>query len=179
MACLTRGYRSPISASSWEAFAMVERGGPAGIPPASSSASRVVTTKYANGGSPIPIARWAEARLIIAEASLGAEAVTIINDLHSRAGIPPTFASTDNNVILGQVIEERRRELFLESHQLNDKIRFNAVAQSLGLTPAALNPNLPWTPATGQLYKNTLVPYGTNTCFPFPTMERQASRSGE
>jgi len=133
----------------------------------------VVSNKYASGASPIPIARWAEARLIIAEAVLGAEAVAIINDLHTRAGVPATVASTDNNVILGQVIEERRRELFLESHHLNDKLRFIAQAATLGLTPAALNPNLPFSPATGQLYKNTLVPYGTNTCFPFPTMERQ------
>jgi hypothetical protein len=139
----------------------------------------VVTTKYPTGASPIPIARWAEAQLIIAEASLGAEAVAIINDLHTRAGIPATFASTDNTVILGQVIEERRRELFLESHQLNDKLRFAAIAQTMGITPAALNPNLPFTPATGQFYKNSLVPYGTNTCFPFPTIERPGTTNAQ
>src|SRR5207249_1192020 len=123
---------------------------------------RVMQIKYPAGNSPIPIARWAEARLIIAESVLGPEAVQIINDLHSRAGIPATFASGDNRVILGQIIEERRRELFLESQQLNDKLRYTAMAATMGISPAALNPNLPLTPAAGELYKTSLTPYGTN-----------------
>jgi len=133
---------------------------------------RVVADKYPTASSPIPIARWAEAQLIIAETILGAEAVRIINDLHSRAGIPATFASSDNVQILGQVIEERRRELFLESQQLNDKIRFAAIAQSMGIAPGNLNRNLQFTPAGGQRYKNTQLTYGTNTCFPFPSLDR-------
>src|SRR5205823_9360479 len=50
-------------------------------------------TKYAAIGSPIPIARTAEAQLIVAEADNAAgntaSAVNIINALHAKANIPP------------------------------------------------------------------------------------------
>lgn len=116
----------------------------------------VYQTKYPLRNSPMPLARHVEARLIIAEVRGGQTAVGIINELHAAAGLPP-FASTDEAEIRAHVIQERARELFIESHHLNDKIRFG----------------LPFTPAAGTPYKITGGgTYGSATCFPLPDEER-------
>jgi hypothetical protein len=110
--------------------------------------------------SPIAIAKWAEAQLILAEAKIAADdldgAVDIINGLHDRAGIPRyngTGATTDQ--VRAQLIEERRRELFLEGHRLGDIRRYN----------------LPLDPAPGSPYVNGGT-YGDQRCFPLPDVER-------
>jgi len=110
--------------------------------------------KYAALGSNIPIARWEEAQLIMAEIQGGQAAVTAINRLRTRAGLP-LFSSTDEAGIRAQVIEERRRELFLEGHRLNDMIRFNIPFPS-GVTHK------------GQAYGNA-------TCIPLPDAERASN----
>lgn len=107
----------------------------------------------------IPLATWEEAQLIIAEVEGGAQAVTIINRLHERAGLPP-FASTDEEEIRAHVLEERRRELFLESHRVGDVVRLRQA-----LAPAA------GTPFTGSLGGS----YGGATCLPLPDVERDAN----
>jgi hypothetical protein len=115
----------------------------------------VTAIKYSATTSPIAMAKWSEAQLIVAEVKGGQAAVNIINALHSNAGLPP-FASTDPTAIHDQVIQERERELFLEGQHLNDKIRFG----------------LPFLPATGTAYWAGLT-YGTMTCFPYPDAESQ------
>ncbi len=130
-------------------------------------------SKYPSQDSPIPIARYAEAQLIIAEVQLGQNAVDIINTFHVAAGLPD-FAPNDVNddvEILGHVIEERRRELFLESQHLYDKIRFTAYAQQNGMSPDQLNANLPFTPAAGTPFPHGGT-YGTMTCLPPPLVEK-------
>jgi len=122
----------------------------------------VQQTKYPLRDSPLPLARYAEAQLIIAEVQGGQNAVNIINALHTAAQLP-AFASTDATAIRNQVIQERQRELFLESHHLGDKIRFN----------------LPYTPAAGAPYKLTGGgTYGSATCFPYPDEERLNNPNG-
>jgi hypothetical protein len=79
--------------------------------------------KYANEAAPIRLASYVEAQLIIAEVEGGQTAVDVINALHTAAGIPP-FESTDPAVIAAQVIEERRREFFLEGRRYGDLARF-------------------------------------------------------
>jgi len=111
-------------------------------------------TKYGSEAASIPLATWEEAQLILAEVAGGQTAVGIINGLHSRAGLPP-FTSTDAQVIAAQVREERRRELFLESHRINDFIRFS----------------LPLSPPAGAPYPRGGV-YGSTTCLPLPDRER-------
>lgn len=105
---------------------------------------------YTDAGSPIPIATWDEAQLIIAESKGGQEAVDAINRLRDKAGLPE-FESNDSQEIRDQIIEERRRELWLQSHRLNDKLRFD----------------LPF--ATGTNHKGQ--PYGSTTCLPLPDAE--------
>lgn len=107
--------------------------------------------KYSAVSTPIPIARYEEAQLIIAEVQGGQAAVDIINALHVKNGLP-TFSSTDANVIAAQVKEERRRELFLEGQRLNDMRRFGIAF------PGGPHPYEGWA-------------HGTYTCWPLPTVE--------
>jgi hypothetical protein len=126
---------------------------------------RWTQTKYPAVGSSLPVARWAEAQLIIAEAEGGQTAVDIINDLHARAGLPPydpvvhtTPGPSDE--ITNHIIQERQRELFLESHHLGDLRRYN-----LPLRPAP-DEVYPW---TGGGF------YGDVRCFPVPFSERASN----
>lgn len=117
-----------------------------------------VQTKYASSASPIPIASYKEAQLIIAEASGGQTAVNIINNFRTARGLP-TFASTDQTAIANEVTETRRRELFLEGQHLYDVRRLN----------------LPLDPAAGIPYSTVYLKggnYGTARCFPLPDVER-------
>ena len=114
--------------------------------------TRVFTqTKYRQDGDPIPIATWAEAQLIIAEAEGGQSAVNAINAVRATWNLPQ-FSSTDPVAIDAQVREERRRELYLEGHRINDLLRFD----------------LPF--PTGNTHKG--VAMGDTQCLPLPDVER-------
>lgn len=117
-----------------------------------------VPAKYSAFESPIPVARWEEAQLILAETAVAggdvAGAVGIINTLHATAGIPPYGGGTPDEV-MSQVIEERSRELFLEGQRLGDIIRYG-----LPLFPAAGTPFY----LGGE--------FGTQVCYPLPAVER-------
>lgn len=141
--------------------------------PGQDGAPRWTQNKYPSQGSSIPLARYEEAQLIIAEVQLGQNAVDIINRLHAAAGLPDFVPNdvNDDAEILGHVIEERRRELFLESHHLYDKIRFIEYATQNGIAPDQLNPSLPFTPAAGEPFRKGGT-YGTTTCLPLPLAEK-------
>jgi hypothetical protein len=115
--------------------------------------------KYPTIDTPIPVARWEEAQLILAEADVAAGdvsgAVDIINTLHTNAGIPAYGGGTPAEV-QNQIIDERSRELFLEGQRLGDMIRYG-----LPLFPAAGTPF----PVAGGVF-------GTQVCFPLPNVER-------
>jgi hypothetical protein len=118
-----------------------------------------VQNKYTALTSPIPIATWREALLIRAEAAAtagnAAAAVGFINQLRTAASLP-TYAATDAAAVRAQIPEERRRELFVESHRLYDTIRFN----------------VPLTPAPGAPFPVGGGTYGNNKCLPLPDIER-------
>ncbi|MFC1639548.1 RagB/SusD family nutrient uptake outer membrane protein [Gemmatimonadota bacterium] len=114
--------------------------------------------KYPSREAPIPIARYEEARLIIAEVEGGQIAVDIINALHAAVGLPPYDPDTDGS-ILDQVILERERELFLESHHLYDIRRFEKALS----------------PPSGTPYQETGLKsgtYGSTVCLPLPLLEK-------
>lgn len=114
-----------------------------------------VQTKYTSFSSPIPIAKYEEAQLILAEAEGGQAAVAIINGLRDEVGLPH-FQSTDPQAIMNQVIDERRKVLFVEGQRQYDIERFN----------------LPQVPAPGTAYPVKGGTYGNTTCFPLPNVER-------
>ncbi|MDB4878334.1 MAG: hypothetical protein JWM41_4780 [Gemmatimonadetes bacterium] len=130
------------------------------------------TNKHTSRSFPLILASFKEARLIIAEASARtndlARARTLINAMHTEAVIPGYDApGTDNqDQVITQVIEERRRELFTEGgHRFNDQLRFRGTKY-----------NIPFKGEPGSIHPNgvdaTNLPYGTTTCFPLPTVER-------
>jgi hypothetical protein len=130
----------------------------AGIPSQDNATESFQPAKYPSLDSPIPVARWEEAQLILAEANVAGGdvggAVTIINTLHANAGIPPYGGGTADEV-MNQIVEERSRELFLEGQRLGDIIRYG----------------LPLFPAPGTPFVGGGV-YGTQVCFPLPAAER-------
>lgn len=109
-----------------------------------------VQMRFPNLDSPVPIASWNEAQLIIAEAAGGQVAVAAINRLRDHWGLP-NFASNDGAEIAAQIIEERRRELFLQGHRLSDHLRFglpfNSGANHKGVAYAEEFTCLPLPPA--------------------------------
>lgn len=139
----------------------------AGIVGADETTPMFLPAKYTAFESPIRMASWEEAQLILAEAAVAGGdvdgAVSIINTLHANAGLPPYAGGTPEEV-MNQVIEERRRELFLEGHRLGDIIRYG-----LPLFPA---PGAPFSTGAG-----TSGVYGTQVCFPLPAVERNNNPS--
>jgi hypothetical protein len=117
------------------------------------------TTKYPTIASPIPIASGDEAILIAAEADVEtnniASAVAGINKLRTKAALPAYTGGTQAEV-RAQVIDERRRELFLEGQRFGDIIRFS----------------IPQTPAAGTPFPVKGGVYGNQICFPLPDIER-------
>ncbi|MGH7498296.1 MAG: RagB/SusD family nutrient uptake outer membrane protein [Gemmatimonadales bacterium] len=133
-----------------------------GIPGRDGQTPLWVQNKYPALSTPIPIARWAEAQLILAEtdwrAGNDAGAVDIINVLHARTNPPlPPFASTDHAEIWNQILYERSAELFQESQQLGDIRRLG----------------LPLFPAPGTVDAIHGGTFLDATCFPLLDVERE------
>ena len=112
--------------------------------------------------APMPIAKYAEAQLIVAEArvaagDLGGAQTAINNARNTRPGMPQYDATGQTAAqVRTQIIEERRRELFLEGHRLGDVRHFN----------------LPLNPATNTPYTTGGGVYGDQRCFALPDVER-------
>jgi hypothetical protein len=120
----------------------------------------VYPNKDATADAPIAIAKWSEAQLIIAENDVATSnlpgAILIINDLRDRANHQPAYAGpVTAPAVMAQIMEERRREFFLEGHRMGDLRRYN----------------LPFLPASGSPY-GAGGTYGNQTCFPLPDIER-------
>lgn len=115
--------------------------------------------KYAGLDAPIPIATYVEAQLILAEAQGAGAGVAIINALRARPGVAlPPITAAEAADFQTTVLEERRRELFLQGNRLYDLRRAN-------LTPM---------PAPGAPYPKGGT-YGAQLCYPLPDAERAAN----
>ena len=127
------------------------------------SGTRIFTPdKYPAFGSVMPIARYAEAQLIVAEARVAAgdltgAATAINNARNTRAGMPQ-FSATGLTAaqMVTAILEERRRELFLEGHRLGDLRRLNQ----------------PILPAAGTVFPGGGGNYSAQSCFPLPDVEK-------
>jgi starch-binding outer membrane protein, SusD/RagB family len=111
--------------------------------------------------SPQAIAKYSEAQLIIAEndANTGqlSQAVTIINAVRTAGGWTDTFAPSPltQATVMAGIVEERRRELFVEGHRLGDIRRLG----------------LPISPPAGAPYVSGGT-YADLSCFPLPNVEK-------
>jgi hypothetical protein len=123
----------------------------------------LVQRKYTDNGAEIPFASWREAQLMIAEIELGQTAVDIINDLRATVEdldhVPPgpynlpQFASADDLEILEVLLEERRRELFMQGVKMGDDQRSGKFTEwDTGFSPVN-------------------APIGNLTCLPVPERE--------
>src|SRR5690606_9905577 len=130
--------------------------------------------KYTSRSSPVPIASYKEARLFLAEAYLREgdpdEALAIINARRTELGVPTVTAAAvdvgDPAAMMDLIIEERRRELFVEGgHRMNDMLRFEG-------TPH----DIPWLGEPESIHPDGVDTvggaYGDVTCFPLPSVER-------
>ncbi len=115
-----------------------------------------VNRKYAALTSPMRLASYKEAQLILAEAQAQqgqvSDAETTINAYRATYSLPPLAFASQADAIT-KIIEERRRELSFEGgHRLNDLLRYN-IAWKVGQNPF------------------TNRTYGATTCWPYPTRE--------
>ena len=83
------------------------------------------------------MASWREAQLMIAEVAGGQTAVGAVNRLRELHGLP-AFVSSDPEEIRQVVLEERRRELWLEGQRLGDMLRLGEPFPS-GVSAAGFN----------------------------------------
>lgn len=134
--------------------------------PADAVSTIYMPAKYTSDASPIRIASWDEARLILAETQTGATAVATINglrDAYNAANptgtqLPHYTGPTDDASVRQLIIDERQRALFVEGFRNYDMQRFN-----IQFTGAE---------ATGQPYPLKGGNYGNTTCLPLPDVER-------
>jgi hypothetical protein len=118
--------------------------------------------KYPLITTPTAIARYAEAQLIVAEARLeagdltgAAQAINVVRA--TRAGVPAYVVTGQTaDQVRATIVDDRRRELFLEGHRLGDIRRYG----------------LALSPATGTAYPGGGGVYGSQSCFPLPDVER-------
>lgn len=116
--------------------------------------------KYASLTAPTPIASGVEAKLILAEVRGAGEGVGIINALRARAGVQlPALSAAETAAFAATLVEERRRELFLQGNRWFDMNRLNQ----------------PQVPAAGVAYPKGGGVYGNQRCWPLPDVERLAN----
>ncbi len=116
--------------------------------------------KYPDASSPIEMASWEEAQLIIAEAEIESgnygDAAAIFDALHAAQGLPAYSGALDEPSLMAELIHERAAEMYLEGHHLQDLKR-------LGITLF---------PATGT-DDGFGGAYGDQICFDLPATEFQ------
>ena len=121
-----------------------------------------VQGKYTAINSAIPVATGAEARLIVAEADIApnrSNTLAIIATMRT-AGNQPPYTGLTASADSAEVIDQRRRALFLTGAAFGDIIRYN-----LTLSPAA-GTQAPWNQAYGP-------DQGKQLCLPLPLTELQ------
>jgi hypothetical protein len=116
--------------------------------------------KYPAASSPIPIASYDEAQLIVAEVdaanpATAGNAVIIIDNFRIPNGQGAYTGPVTPAALKAEIIDQRRRELFLEGQHLGDVIRY-----SIPLRP---DPNTTF--PGGGTYQNQV-------CMPLPDVER-------
>jgi starch-binding outer membrane protein, SusD/RagB family len=117
--------------------------------------------KYTAVSSPIPVTTAMEMRLIIAEADIGVGGGTTLAtiDAFRAAGNQPAYTGTTAAEHLAEIIDQRRRALFLTGTHYPDIIRYNLQVQPTQGSPT------PW----GQTFGPDR---GNQLCLPLPNVEK-------
>jgi hypothetical protein len=117
-------------------------------------------TKYAAVTSPIPVASGTEMQLLIAEADISSNRANTLAIIAANraAGAQPAYTGTTAAQDLDEIIDQRRRALFLTGTHLGDIIRYN-----LTMAPAA-GTLTPWNQQFGP-------DKGSQLCMPLPQVE--------
>ena len=113
--------------------------------------------KFTASTTPLPLASWAEAQLIYAEAvggQAGLDALNRVRAANGLAGQPIAPPAPTGTAWRDLVLEERRRQLFSEGQRYVDMLRFNLPFQ-MGTNGANRK---------GQTFSNL-------TCVPLPDVE--------
>jgi hypothetical protein len=124
--------------------------------------------KYTSVSSNIPMATGDEAQLIIAEAdaaSNSSNTIAIINAFRAKGNEGTYTGATDAASLLNEVIDQRRRALFLTGTNFGDIVRYK-----LTLTPAT-GTNFP----AGQTYGSQSCVGDRRIGLPLPDVERQSN----
>jgi hypothetical protein len=83
-----------------------------------------ISDKYPDASTPVELASWEEAQLIVAEAEIEAgnyaTAAGIIDALHTAVGLPAYAGGLNATELTEQLVYERAAEMFLEGHHLQD-----------------------------------------------------------
>jgi hypothetical protein len=116
--------------------------------------------KYPAVTSPIPVATGAEMQLLIAEANISTNRSVTLGIIATMraAGNQPAYTGTTATDDLNEIIDQRRRALFLTGVAFGDIIRYN-----LTVSPAA-GSNTPWNQQYGP-------DKGSQLCLPLPQVE--------
>jgi hypothetical protein len=115
-------------------------------------------TQAAGQAIPMPIARYAEAQLILAEAQIPtnpANTVAIINTMRASVSLNPYIGPATATALTNLIASERQRVLLFEGFRSFDVERLN----------------LPLIPAVGTPHIKGGV-YGATVCMPVPDIER-------
>ena len=125
--------------------------------------------KITSRDDPVHMGSYREAQLVLAEASARSgdldAAQAAINRLRAAAGLPSFDAPATPDEMIEAVIEERRREMFVEgAHRFNDMLRFRGTPFEIPFLcdPGSIHPNG---------FDQTGTPYSDATCFPLPEVE--------
>jgi hypothetical protein len=124
--------------------------------------------KYTSVSSNIPMATGDEAQLIIAEAdaaSNSSNTIAIINAFRAKGNEGTYTGATDAASLLNEVVDQRRRALFLTGTNFGDIVRYK-----LTLTPAT-GTNFP----AGQTYGSQSCVGDRRIGLPLPDVERQSN----
>jgi hypothetical protein len=132
----------------------------------------IVQAKYKTYGDPIRLASSLEAQYISAEAAIHGSnntsaALTLINARRAAGGQTAYAGGTDTLSVMGELLNQRARDFWLEGKKLGD-LRRNP---SVPITAVLTDPNLS---ATYLKSKNPPT-FGSNFCTPIPPQETSAN----
>lgn len=126
--------------------------------------------KHTSRSTPVMIASGREAQMFLAEAYIRTNelqrGLDIMNDLRAIHDLPPYTAEVTTDSMIRLLIEERRREFFVEgAHRLVDMLRFRGTEYTIPFLGEAGSIHPSGTDHVGGAY-------GDMTCFPLPLVER-------